>query len=261
MGFTQANAPIKVKTPLGDDVLLLRAMSGHEELGRLFQYDFDLVSEDFQLKLEDILGQNLTIELMLAGGETRYFNGIVSRFCQVGTYGEFASYQATLRPWMWLLTRTSDCRIFQEKTVPDIIKEVFRAHGFSDFEESLSGEYRTWENCVQYRETDFNFVNRLMEQEGIYYFFRHEDGKHILELSDSISAHEPIASPDVPYYPPSQNIDRDEDYIHAWTISRDLQPGTYSYREFDFKNPQANLETKLSDPQAHDQSDFEIYER
>ena len=88
-------------------------------------------------------------------------------------------------PWLWFLTRTSDCRIFQEKTVPDIIKEIFRDHGFTDFEERLSGSYRTWVYCVQYRETDFNFVSRLMEQEGIYYYFKHENGKHTLVLADS----------------------------------------------------------------------------
>lgn len=260
MGYTQKNRPIKVTTPLGDDVLMLRAMSGNEELGRLFQFDLDLLSRDEQIKLEDVLGQSLTVELLLPDGELRYFNGIVSRFCQVGASGEFFSYQATLRPWFWLLTRTSDCRIFQEMTVPDIIKEVFGDNGFSDFEESLSGEYRTWEYCVQYRETDFNFISRLMEQEGIYYYFVHDDGKHTLKLSDSISAHEPIATPDVPYYPPSQNVERDDDYIQDWFISRDLQPGAYSQRDFDFKNPKANLETKLSNPFNHDKSDFEIYD-
>jgi len=99
-----------------------------------------------------------------------------------------------------------------------------------------------------------------MEQEGIYYYFMHKDGKHILKLSDSISAHEPIAMPDVPYYPPSQNVERDEDYINKWLISRKLQPGAYSQRDFDFKNPKANLETKLTNPFNHDKSDLELYD-
>ena len=131
MAFTQENRPIIVKTPLADDVLLLRSMSGREELGRLFQFELDLLSEDFVIKLEDVLGQSMTVRLNLPDGEFRYFNGIVSRFCQVEPSGEFAAYQATLRPWFWFLTRTSDCRIFQNKTVPDIIKEVFRDNGFS----------------------------------------------------------------------------------------------------------------------------------
>ncbi|WP_038825311.1 type VI secretion system tip protein VgrG, partial [Pseudomonas aeruginosa] len=86
-------------------------------------------------------------------------------------------------PWLWLLTRTSDCRIFQNQKVPDIIKQVFRDLGFSDFEDALSRSYREWEYCVQYRETSFDFVSRLMEQEGIYYWFRHEQKRHILVLS------------------------------------------------------------------------------
>ncbi len=95
-------------------------------------------------------------------------------------HGQFAGYRVSLRPWFWLLTRTSDCRIFQNHTVPDIIKQVFRDLGFSDFEDSLSGSYREWEYCVQYRETSFDFVSRLMEQEGIYYYFRHEKARHVL---------------------------------------------------------------------------------
>lgn len=260
MAFIQKNRSIIIKTPLPDDVLLFRSMSGREELGSLFQFELDLLSEDFGIKLDDVLGQSMTVQLNLPDGEFRYFNGVVSRFCQVEPFGEFASYQATLRPWFWFLTRTSDCRIFQNKTVPDIIKEVFRDNGFSDFKESLSGAYREWEYCVQYRETDFNFISRLMEQEGIYYFFTHEDGKHTLQLSDSISAHGSIAEPDVPYFPPSENVERDLDFIHSWSISHDLQPGAYAHRDFDFKNPKANLEAKLSNPFPHDKSDYEVYD-
>jgi len=136
VSYTQKNRPIKVKTPLGDDVLMLRSMTGKEELGRLSEFNLTLLSRDDQIKLEDVLGQSLTVELTLPEGESRYFNGIVSHFSQEGEEGEFFSYKATLRPWLWLLDQTSDCRIFQEKTVPDIIKEVFRDNGFSDFEES-----------------------------------------------------------------------------------------------------------------------------
>ena len=94
-----------------------------------------------------------------------------------------------VRPWLWFLTRTADCRIFQEMTVPDILKKVFADHGAADFKFELTGTYRKWTYCVQYRETDFNFVSRLMEQEGIYYYFRHTDGQHTLVLTDSTSKH------------------------------------------------------------------------
>lgn len=260
MPIAQKSRPIKVKTPLGDDVLVLSAMSGTEELGRLFKYDLDLLSEDNNIKLEDILGQNLTVSLALQDGSERYFNGIVNRFCQVGQTGGLAHYQATLCPWFWLLTRRSDCRIFQNKTVPDIIKEVFQDNGFPDYEISLSNDYREWENCVQYRETDFNFISRLMEQEGIYYFFIHEDGKHILRLADLITAHEAITNPDIPYYSRSDKTILGVDFINDWRISRDLQPGAFMYRDFDFKKPKANMDAKLINPFEHDYSEYEMYD-
>ena len=192
MPSTQVNRPVAVATPLGEDVLLFHSMTASEQLGLLFQFDLDLLSTDHAINLKDILGQNVTVRYQPTEGDARYFNGFVSRFSQAGTHGELFVYNATLRPWFWFLTRTADCRIFQKKKVPDIIKEVFRDHGFSDFEDTLSGSYREWENCVQYRETDFNFLSRLMEQEGIYYYFKHENGKHMLVLSDSISAHEAV---------------------------------------------------------------------
>ena len=111
----------------------------------------------------------MTVRLTLPQGETRYFNGFVSRFCHLGPQGRYNAYHATLRPWLWFLTRTADCRIFQDRTVPDIVKTVLQEQGFTEIEENLSETYRTWEYCVQYRETDFNFISRLLEQEGIYY--------------------------------------------------------------------------------------------
>src|SRR4029077_19116237 len=109
----------------------------------------------------------------------------------IGGAGRHTVYRATLRPWLWLLTRHTDCRIFQNETVPDAIMKVFRDAGFSDFDQNLTRSYRTWEYICQYRESSFNFVSRLMEQEGIYYYFNHEDGKHTLYLTDSYSGHQP----------------------------------------------------------------------
>jgi len=200
------------------------------------------------------------VSLQVPGGDVRYFNGLVGRFTQVGSTGTLGTYHATLYPWTWFLTRTADCRIFQNMTVPDIIKQVFRDSGYTDFEESLSGSYRIWEYCVQYRETDFNFVSRLMEQEGIYFYFLHLDGKHILKMTDSISGHDPIINPDVMFLPPTQNITSEQDYITSWSFSRDVQPGVFVHNDYDFKNPKANLEAKLSNPFAHTKADGEIYD-
>jgi type VI secretion system secreted protein VgrG len=258
---TQANRSIVVTSPLGEDVLLFHSMNVSEQLGRLFQFDLDLLSEDPEIKLQDILAQNVTVRYLRPDGEYRYFNGFVNQFSQAGSHGNLFVYRATLRPWFWFLTRTADCRIFQNKTVPDIIKEVFRDEGFSDFEDTLSGSYREWENCVQYRETDFNFISRLMEQEGMYYFFKHEDGKHTLVLSDSISAHETVPGyEEVPYYPPEESERRERDHISDWSLNQIIQPGAYALNDYDFKKPKADLEVKSSVSREHDQSEFEIYD-
>ena len=167
----------------------------------------------------------------------------------------------TLHPWLWFLTRTADCRIFQEMAVPEIIKQVFRDHGFTDFEEALSGDYRRWTYCVQYRETDFNFVSRLMEQEGIYYYFKHESNRHMLVLSDSVSSHDPFPGYEkIPYFPPDEHLIREKHYIHEWSISREIQPGTYALTEYDFENPKANLLVKSAIDRNHAQSKLEIFD-
>lgn len=261
MARLQSQRTIAVSSPLGDDVLLLRSMSGTERLGGLFEYDLDLVSEDLAVKHEDLLGQALTVRLLLPDHQHRYFNGHVSRFAQVGHDGALGYYQATMVPWLWFLSRTADCRIFQEKTVPDIVKALFREHGYTDFDEALTGSYRTWGYCVQYRETDFNFVSRLMEQEGIYYYFRHEENKHVLVLSDSYSSHEQISGyEEVPYYPPDEAAVREREHVTDWTITKEVQPGGYVHTDFDFKLPRKDLLAKRSNPQAHALAEYEIYD-
>ncbi|HEU4618861.1 MAG TPA: type VI secretion system tip protein TssI/VgrG [Gammaproteobacteria bacterium] len=256
-----ANAqPVKIKTALADEDLLFRTMDGTEELGRPFLYDLELLSPKEDLALDDVLGQEACVTLDVRGGAKRYFHGYVTQFAQTGRRGRYATYRMQLRPWLWFLTRTADCRIFQGKTVPEIVTAVFREHGFSDFKDSLSGSYRTWEYCVQYRETDFNFVSRLMEQEGIYYYFLHEDGKHTLVLSDSHGAHSPLDNgySEIPYYPPAQAV-RDE-HIYDWYFQKSVQPGKYVLRAYDFRKPKANLEVNSVVSRDHAQAEFEVFD-
>ena len=171
-----------IVTPLGPDVLLFKSIRSQESLGRLFEYAVTVLSTRNDIDPKQLLGKNATVKLELPAGGTRCFDGIVTRFALAGSQGRFVRYEMILRPWLWFLTRVADCRIFQEMTVPDIIREVFDPAKYPDaaFDFQLSGTYRTWEYCVQYRETDFNFVSRLMEQEGMYYYFKHAEGKHTL---------------------------------------------------------------------------------
>jgi type VI secretion system secreted protein VgrG len=257
---TQKNRELAIETPLGEDALLLISMSGTERLGRPFEYRLELASQNGKIKAEKIVGQNVTVRLELGGGRTRFFNGQVNHFTQLTTGGKLARYRATVVPWLWFLSRTGNCRIFQEKTVPDIIKQVFRDRGFTNFEDGLSGSYQTREYCVQYRETEFNFVNRLMEQEGIYYYFKHENGKHSLVLADSYSAHDPYPELDKLIYQPADTGSTAKEYVSDWSFETHLQPVSYALNDFDFKNSKNDLQARAKIDREHKAADFEMYD-
>ncbi|WP_019580408.1 type VI secretion system Vgr family protein [Pseudomonas mandelii] len=260
MLFKQLSRLAKITSPLGPDVLLLKDMGGDEELGRLFSYELQLHSLDNAIDLNQLLGKPMCLSLQLDGGGERHFHGIVARCSQNVDQGQFASYQATLRPWLWLLTRTSDCRIFQNLTIPQIIKQVFRDLGFSDFEDALSRPYREWEYCVQYRETSFDFVSRLMEQEGIYYFFRHEQGRHVLVLADAYGAHANVPGyASVPYYPKNEQ-QRERDHIHDWHLAQQVQPGSLELNDYDFQRPSARIDVRSAMPRPHTAGDYPLYD-
>jgi type VI secretion system secreted protein VgrG len=214
---------IEITTPLGADVLLFHGMHAEEELSRLSEYQVDLLAkEDAVVEFDKVLGQNVTVKLELPSEETRFFNGFVTRIGQGGRYGRYNRVFATVRPWTWFLTRTSDCRIFQNQTVPDIIKKVFQDHaGYADVKWDLTGTYRKWTYCVQYRETDFNFISRLMEHEGIYYYFVHTDGHHTMMITDSVGKQKPFAGYDeIKYIDPTQFVRPEDEYIHHWGRAR-----------------------------------------
>ena len=252
---------MEIVTPLGDDVLLFHGMSAREEMSRPFEYHLDLLSKKKDVNVDQILGKNVTIKLGLPDDQTRYFNGYVTRFAQGAMIGPYHRYVATVRPWLWFLTRTADCRIFQDMKVPDIIKKVFDDHPTADFKLELTGTYRKWTYCVQYRETDFNFVSRLMEQEGIGYYFRHTDGHDTMVLTDSMSKH--VATPGyekLSFISPDQQVKPDTEHIHSWDFQREIQPGVYVHDDYDLERPSVELKTNKPLPRGYAPSDYEIYD-
>ncbi|HWS12628.1 MAG TPA: type VI secretion system tip protein VgrG, partial [Rhodocyclaceae bacterium] len=156
---------IEITTPLGADVLLFHRMRAREETSRLFEYEIDLLSRKADVDLDKILAANVTVKLELPEGKTRHFNGYVTRFAQVGMFGRYHLYRAVVRPWLWFLTRGANCRIFQDLSVPEIVKKVFDEYSVQDAKlDGLTATYSKRTYCVQYRESDFNFVSRLMEE-------------------------------------------------------------------------------------------------
>lgn len=251
---------IGLTSPLGENTFPSRAVI-REELGRLFEIELDLLSEEPALDFDQILGKQITIDIDVGDGKKRVWNGHVCEFSQGFAVGHYSSYHATVRPWLWMLTRTSDCRIFQEESVPDIIKKVFRDHGYSDFKDKLSGGYDKRTYCVQYRETDFDFVSRLMEEEGIYYYFEHEKGKHSLVLGDAASSHSTVSGYEkIPFFPPGGSAVRERDHISGWSVVRKVQPGTVAFESYDFERPKASLEAKSVTPWKHAAGKFEMYD-
>jgi type VI secretion system secreted protein VgrG len=235
---------LSLETPLGADKLLLRSFSGQEGISRLFGFHLDLLSEDHNVDFDKIIGQKVTFGVKLyQPGQERYFNGYVSRFRQLPGEERLARYEAEVVPWLWFLTRTADCRIFQNMTVPDIVQDVLKGFGFQDIELQLHGTYDSREYCVQYRETAFNFVSRLMEQEGIFYFFRHEKSKHVLVLGDSPSAHKPCPVQAKVEYERTGGIGAKahEDVIFQWRTEQELRPGKYALADYNFETPSTRL--------------------
>ena len=261
MSATQKNRLRSIDTALGADALLIRDFSMTEQMGRLFQIEVGLLSTNEAVDFNAIVGTKATVELELPDGTQRYFNGFVSRFVQAERQQNYAHYRATLVPWTWFLTRASDCRIFQNKSVTDIIEEVFKGNEFKDYKLQVTRTYSPLEYCVQYRETDFNFVSRLMEREGIYYFFQHEDGNHTMVLTDSSSKHEAYASyGTINYKPRTHQGAEPTESVTDWVIAKEVQPGGYGLTDFNFKTPNAPITVNDSVTRQHPQSSHEMFD-
>ncbi len=259
IGATQSARPLAITTPLGSDVLLLNSMTGSESLSTPFQYDLELQSEDDEIDPVAIVGHNVTIRVE-AGEEPRFVNGIVSEFTHAGWADRLSSYRARIVPWLWLTDQTADCRIFQNKSTPDIIKQIFGDLGLTDYKLSLSGSYPPREYCVQYRETDFNFVSRLMEEEGIFYFFKHENGKHTLTLADSVSAYFDIPDSDVEFPDPTHDY-TGANRVTDWQHSYAFRPGAYAHTDYNFKTPSTSLlKAEKTKVKFREMKKFEVYD-
>jgi type VI secretion system secreted protein VgrG len=238
-------------------------MRGREELSRLSEFELELLGdpEHGDIDIDKILGQNVTVRLALADDSSRFFNGFVTRFAQTGRHGRYNRFVALVQPWTWFLTRTADCRIFQDMTVPDIVKAVFQDHGVTDFKFDLTAQYRKWTYCVQYRETDFNFISRLLEHEGIFYYFRHTDGHHTMMLTDSNDMLAATAGyEDVKFFMPEQVVRPEIEYIRRWDFAREVQAGTFVHTDYDLTRPKVDLRTQKALPRRYRPSTLEIYD-
>jgi type VI secretion system secreted protein VgrG len=262
MPFDQKNRIASVKTPFGPDEAGLLSLEGTETLGRLPSFELQLISETKSLNPKQILGQTVGVTLNLGNGKQRHFHGHAIQFGRATIRDRYFVYQATVVPWLWFLTRAINCRIFQNKSVVDIVQKVCKDHGFDQIELRLKGNYTSWEYCVQYRETDFNFVSRLLEQEGIYYFFKYEEDKHTLILADSPSSHQPFPGYEQVKLRPISRVAAAEERERIRDFASEMKhvSGMFSHTDYDFEKPRSDLKTQSQMPGQYAKSSFEVYD-
>lgn len=260
VNFTQDGRLLAIETSLGKDHLLLTALTGGEALSQLFSYQVDMLSTDYAITSESLIGRNVRILLRDQHDRERPIHGMVARFhAGVLVASGFRQYTAEVVPWLWFLTQTSDCRIFQNLKVPQIIEQVFKTFGFADYEILVSmGNYQPLEFCVQYRETAFNFISRLMEQVGLFYYFRHEADRHVLVIADANASFRDLPDATLNYVSSNDS----EGQVTSWQQRYAFRPGAWAQTDYDFEVPSKNLLTtektvlKLLNAHAFERFDY-----
>jgi type VI secretion system secreted protein VgrG len=236
----QASRPLQIITPLGPDALFLVGLSGREALSQLFRFDLELLADNGrEIAFDKLLGQPVSIGLALGGGKGRYFNGIVSRFSQGARDTTFTRYRAEVVPQFWLLTRRVQSRIFQHQTVPAILKKVLKG---LDVQFELQGTFHPRNYCVQYRESDFAFASRLMEEEGIFYFFKHTQGGHQLVVANTPQSHPAVPEQSTAVFDPIDGGARSDFRITSWEKVQEVRSGKVTLRDHSFELPHQHLE-------------------
>ena len=239
--YTQSDRPLEVKTPLGKDALLLTRFDGTEAISQLFRFHLDLLAAtETPVKFDKILGQAVTVRVDQTDNRKRYFHGIVSRFTQAGRSDRgFGVFRAEVVPKFWILSKTIRSRTFQHLSVPEILRQVLI--GF-DVTYRLIGTYPERDYCVQYRESDFQFASRLMEEEGISYFFEHDDGSHMMIVTDRLNLM--VDGQSSVIYDEEEGATASDMRITSWEKTQNLGSGDFTFWDHCFELPGNHLEAK-----------------
>jgi type VI secretion system secreted protein VgrG len=261
--LTDTRRLARVACVLGPDTLMFHTLRGHEELGRLARFELELVAERSDLSVAKLLGSDLSVRLKLPAGGEREFNGIVTAFALVRAASTKpnrpALYRATVRPRLWLLTRASHCRFFHQMTVPDIIGKVLSGYHI-DYVNKCSGQYPGLEHCAQYRESDFDFVSRLAEREGIYYYFEHSGGRHTMVLTDSSQVHAPAPHCESVSFHAASSAPLEYECVYAWSAGGEVASGIAEVNDYDFEKPaQSAQQGLLARALRHERFDPAVY--
>ncbi|HVJ51658.1 MAG TPA: type VI secretion system tip protein TssI/VgrG [Aliidongia sp.] len=260
------NRLIDLKSTLDATKVTLVGMSGSERLNELFEYRLDLRYATNDLDIVTVLGTHMSVTLDLNedASKQRFFDGLVTQFAYEGMDAKLARFTATIRPWLWLLTRRRNCKIFQNKTALDIIKAVFADYPAASFQDNTTaptGGWVTRDYCVQYNESDFAFVSRLMEEEGIFYFFKHQLDQHQLILANQLSSLSTVDGFDELEFEPDQTKNRIlNDVVLDWRVSTEIETDKVTLTDYNFETPTANLQKIEQLSQRSDSMTLEVYE-
>jgi type VI secretion system secreted protein VgrG len=264
MAMTQDVRRCKVTSPLGKDALILTALDAHEWVSRPFQYDCRFVSGDENLDFKKIIGQSITLELEIAEGEKRFFNGRVARFSQSDADSSGAVYHARIVPWFWFLTRRTDCRIFQGDSVTKILETVFSRHRqIVDYKklDPDNDKYDPIPYCVQYRESDFHFASRLMEEWGIAYYFEHSDKGHKLVLFNDAAKIAACPGQAKASCGSAEEADKNPGLVTEWHVQQEFRSGAYALTDYNFRDPGLDLGVQTKTRSAVGGNDaYEIFD-
>ncbi len=256
------NRQIRLKGPLGPEKMMLVRADIKEGLSKVTETDIQFISPDHDLKLEDVVGQRLSLEVDDESGETRHWHGHCVSAAFEGRFGGQGLFRCEMRPWLWFLGLHADCKIFQEKSALEVIKQIFGDRGFSDFKDKTSATYEKREYLVQYRESDLEFVSRLMEEEGIYYFFTHDDSKETLVLADGSGSHVAVKdAAEIKFTFGESEYKRDQDHIFEWKTAESVNTGKVTLTDYNFKKPTTDLKGVTALPKGkHSHKDIEVYD-
>jgi type VI secretion system secreted protein VgrG len=242
--YLRTARPLRLDTPLGPDALLLTSFSGTEAISQLYSFHLEMLAPNSRvIPFDQLVGQAFTVTLALPGRQDRHFSGICSRLGEGHRGDSTTMYEAEVVPAFWLLTRRLQSRIFQNKSVPDVLRDVL---GDLDVTFALLGDYEARDYCVQYRESDFDFASRVMEEEGIFYFFSHDPDGHRMIIGDSPQSHP--ALPDQTTIPFNRTPARTAGslWVSDWLKTQELRSGKVTLRDHHFQLPQQSLEVEAT---------------
>lgn len=250
----------KLTTPLGEDVLLLTRFDGTETLSELFEFDVHAIASRDDIDFDELLGRHCTVTLDTISGGKRHFDGICVAGRNVGVDEGMFSYALRLSPWLWMLTKRVNNKIFKDVDVLSIVAEVFSDHPDAEFRQNTTSSYPVLEYTVQTRESDFEFVTRLLARFGISFYFTHESGKHTLVLCDGPAGYGTIPEGEREYHPLTEQNRRDTEHFSTWTALREFTSGRVETLDYNFKKPTQSMSGNQTGDGNHSNSELEVFD-